>query len=135
MTLSKFNLRAWASNSQSPRELPQQHSVAELKEMVLGLCWNVKLDKLSLCSKPELATCTPVTKCEIVHYTSTFDPLDLVTPVTVTTKLLLQELWQDNVSWDTELNEPFHHSRQSSLLAPHDCHWLGCSSFTWITLA
>ena len=110
MTLSKINLRAWASNSQSLRELAQQHSVAELKDTVkvLGLCWNVNLDKLSLCSKPELATCTPVTKREILRFTSSiFDPLGLVTPVTVTAKLLLQELWQGTVSWDTELNETY----------------------------
>ena len=108
MTLLKFNLQAWASNSQSLRELAQQHKVAELKETVkvLGLCWNVKLNKLFLCSKPELVTCTPVMKHEILCYTSSiFDLLGLVTPVTVTAKLLLQELWQEYVSWDTELNE------------------------------
>ncbi|XP_065904067.1 uncharacterized protein [Dysidea avara] len=107
MSLSKLNLRAWTSNSSSLRELAQQHSIAELKETVkvLGLCWNVEFDELSLSPKPELATCTPVMKREVLRYISSiFDPLGLVTPVTITAKLLLQELWQDNVSWDTELD-------------------------------
>ena len=106
---SKFNLRAWASNNPSLRALAEQYKVAETKETVkvLGLCWNVGLDELSLCSKPEPVR-TPVTKREILRYTSSiFDPLCLVTPVTITTKLLLQELWQDNVSWDIELNDTY----------------------------
>ncbi|XP_065883119.1 uncharacterized protein [Dysidea avara] len=109
MSSSKFNLRAWASNSPSLRALTEQYKVAETKETVkvLGLCWNVGLDELSLCSKPEPVR-TPVTKREILCYTSSiFDPLGLVTPVTITTKLLLQELWQDNVSWDIELNDTY----------------------------
>ena len=44
-----------------------------------------------------------VTECEIFCYT--FDPFGLVTSVTITAKLLLQETCHDNVSWDTELNE------------------------------
>ena len=110
MNRSKFNLRAWASNSPSLRDLAQQHDVAETKEIVkvLGLCWNIRHDYLFLCSKPEPASCSLVTKREILRYTSAiFDPLGLVTPVTITAKLLLQELWQDNVSWDTELHETY----------------------------
>ena len=95
MNLSRFNLHTWASNSPSLRDLAQQHSIAEMQGTIkmLGLCWNIGRDELSLYSRPELATCTPVTKCEILCYTSSiFDPLGLVTPVTITAKLLFQEL-------------------------------------------
>ena len=110
MNLSRFNLHTWASDSPSLRDLAQQHGVTEMQWTVklLGLCWNIGCDKLSLCSRPELATCTPVTKREILRYTSSiFNPLGLVTPVTITATLLLQELWQDSVSWDTALNETY----------------------------
>ena len=110
MNISKFNLCTWASNSESLRDLAKQHNVADEKEIVkvLGLCWNVKLDQLSLCSKPETTTTTPVTKRDILCYTSSiFDPLGLITLVTIAAKLLLQDLWQDNVAWDTELNETY----------------------------
>jgi len=109
MNISKFNLRTWASNSESLRDLAKQHNVADEKEIVkaLGLCWNVKLYQLSLCSKPEVLTATLITKREILRYMSSiFDLLSLVTPVTIAAKLLLQELWQDSVSWDTELTKP-----------------------------
>jgi len=74
------------------RNLAQQHSVAESKETVkvLGLCWNGELDQLSLCSKPEPATHTAVTKHEILHFT--YSIFGLVTPVTISAKLLLQDL-------------------------------------------
>ena len=90
-----------------------------MKESVkaLGLCWNVKLYERSLCSKPEATTNILVTKREILCYTfSVFDPLGLVTPVTIPAKLLLQELCQVNVSWDTELNETYQ-SKWASLVA------------------
>ena len=52
-----------------------------------------------------------------------FDSLGLVTLVTITAKLMLQELWQDNVSWDTALNETYQtkwtSTHQISLL-PHN---------------
>ena len=105
MNRSKFNLCAWASNSPSLMDLAHQHKEKEMVK-VLGLCWNIRLDDLSL--KPEPASCTLVTKHEILRYTSSiFDPLGLVTPVTITAKLLLQELWEDQVAWDTELNATY----------------------------
>ena len=110
LALPKFNLRTWASNSRSVRDLAKQHNVADEKDIVkvLGLNWSIKHDQLLLCSKPEAPTVTLVTKREILRYASSIvDPLGLVTPVTITAKLLLQELWQDNVSWDTELNKAY----------------------------
>ena len=110
MNISKFNLHTWASDSQSLRDTAKQHNIADEKEVVtvLGLCWNVQLDLLSVCSKSETTTITPVTKREILYYTlPIFDPLGLVTPMTITAKLLLPDLWQDNIAWDTELNETY----------------------------
>ena len=81
MNIFKFNLRTWASNSESLRDLAKQHNVADVKEIVkvLGLCWNVKL---SLCSKPEVPTSNEVRNPSL-HI------INLVTPVTVVAKLLL----------------------------------------------
>jgi len=75
---------------------------------VLGLNWNIKHYQLLLCSKLEAPTAILVTKCEILqHVSSIFDPLGLVTPVNITAKLLLQELWQDSVSWDSKWNKAY----------------------------
>jgi len=46
------------------------------------------------------------TKREILKWTSgMFDPLGLISPVTITAKLFLQNLWQQNLNWDTQLTE------------------------------
>lgn len=47
-----------------------------------------------------------ITKREIVKWISSiFDPLGLTSPVTISAKLFLQQLWQKQFDWDTELNK------------------------------
>ena len=47
-----------------------------------------------------------VTKRAILRWSSTvFDPLGLISPVTISAKLFLQQLWQEHISWDTALND------------------------------
>ena len=46
-----------------------------------------------------------MTKREILKWISSiFDPLGLITPVTISTKLFLQQLWQKELGWDAELS-------------------------------
>jgi len=53
-----------------------------------------------------LTTFPPTTtKREVLKWSSTiFDPLGLLLPITVSAKLFLQQLWQENLEWDTTLN-------------------------------
>lgn len=47
-----------------------------------------------------------VTKHEILHESAQiYDPLGLLTPVTVRAKILLQSLWEQKVDWDEPLNQ------------------------------
>ena len=49
---------------------------------------------------------TAVTKREILRWSSAiFDPLSLISSVTISAKLFLQQLWEKNVGWDTILCE------------------------------
>jgi len=74
---------------------------------VLGLWWDTDSDMIFTSPKPDATMFTMMaTKREILKWTSSiFDPLGLISPVTITAKLFLQNLWQQSINWDTQLSE------------------------------
>ena len=98
-------LKEWVSNSKELQTLVSCHGVGgEIKDMnkVLGLGWQIKEDRLRLYGN--LTPLEAVTKREILRCISqVFDPLGLTQPVTIRSRILLQELWRSKVSWDDEL--------------------------------
>ena len=106
---AKFNLRSWASNSTQLRTAATEHNVAEADNPVkiLGLWWDTQSDLIYPSPKSEVTTLTTATtKRDILKWASTiFDPLGLISPVTVSTKLFIQKLWQQQLDWDTKLSE------------------------------
>ena len=77
---------------------------------LLGLKWNTCTDTLSLtqCQTKQEAT-SPVTKRSIVQASSKqYDPLGWLSPITVHAKLLIQELWKQQVGWDDPLDVEFN---------------------------
>ena len=70
---------------------------------ILGLKWDQDKDTLAvklITSKAEEAM-QEVTKRKVLSSTSAiFDPLGIVSPVTVVGKILLQEICKKNTSWD-----------------------------------
>ena len=100
-----FNLRSWTSNNESVRNLAKANGVLDndSQTKVLGMLWDVVSDKLSYPVR-EIEIHDHVTKREILQQTSRiYDPLGLISPVTVRAKLLLQTLWQHKFDWDTPL--------------------------------
>jgi len=78
-----------------------QHKVAETTNpvKVLGLIWNTQTDLIYL--SPCTSSGNLIT---ILQWSSSvFDPLGLITPVTISAKLFLQQLWQEHIGWDTTL--------------------------------
>ena len=76
-------------------------------ERALGVTWNVERDgfviDVDLKSK---AKDLPVTKRTILSIDATlFDPLGFVAPVTLISKLLMQELCRQHLDWDDEAPE------------------------------
>ena len=105
MAYAGFNLRSWNSNSQRVRDQARAEGILDKDNVtkILGMQWNVKSDELSYQPRKIPATGS-VTKREILQQTSrVYDPLRLLSPVTVRAKLLMQSLWQQNYNWDIPL--------------------------------
>ena len=91
----KFNLRSWASNSKALRDQAFKQNAADPNEIVnlLGLKWDPTSDTLTFNQR----AITPsflhlITKRKILRQSSkTFDPLGMLSPVTITAKLFLSE--------------------------------------------
>lgn len=67
--------------------------------------WNRKEDNLCISIKTSPVS-ENLSKREVLSLTQTiFDPLGFLTPVLLTAKLLLQEIWTIKVDWDTPFSE------------------------------
>ncbi|XP_037825830.1 uncharacterized protein LOC119613837 [Lucilia sericata] len=70
----------------------------------LGIVWNPKTDRFSLKCKLEFHN--KISKRTILsEVAKLFDPLGLIGSVTVTTKMLLQDLWKLKLDWDDNVPE------------------------------
>ncbi|XP_018396617.1 PREDICTED: uncharacterized protein LOC108774886 [Cyphomyrmex costatus] len=109
-----FELRQWASNhpqlieSQSAER--QEHWCLEFSEMhkTLGILWNPQQDNF-LYHFTKCQDSSKITKRLILsQIASYYDPLGLVGPVTVKTKILLQNIWKLQLSWDETVPIEIH---------------------------
>lgn len=98
-------LRKWCSNRtelldcQHLGNLPEYYISKDEHIKALGLVWNPNNDTFSY--TVNLPKYTTVTKRLILSaFSKIFDPLGLIGPTTVQAKLILQKLWQTQISWD-----------------------------------
>ncbi|XP_036146380.1 uncharacterized protein LOC118646806 [Monomorium pharaonis] len=110
----RFELRKWSSNS--PALLadidPEDHGLACDKQIaiddrvkILGIVWNPSRDVFQF--KVTLADPLPRSKRAILStIAKLYDSLGWVTPVTITAKILMQQLWRLQTSWDGDIPEP-----------------------------
>ncbi|XP_015119021.1 uncharacterized protein LOC107042476 [Diachasma alloeum] len=112
LMLGQFPLRKWRSNDpQILRGLQEHNKTEELftidKEealKTLGLFWNAPEDILQY--HVQLSQDSVNTKRQVLSRISQiFDPLELVGPVLVSGKILMQKLWSDKIDWDESLPE------------------------------
>ncbi|XP_050293840.1 uncharacterized protein LOC126734311 [Anthonomus grandis grandis] len=104
-----FKLRKWLSNR--PELLPKFHVDNEISSGILqigqteqnktlGIIWNAYSDTIHYSIK-SFSGRGILTKRVILSVTSQiFDPLGLLGPIVVVAKLILQSLWQSQLSWD-----------------------------------
>ena len=79
---------------------------SEMTEGVLGMKWDVERDALRFNVNQEQRNKEKITKRSILStVNSIFDPVGLLTPFTVRTKILLRRIWayRPKIDWDDEL--------------------------------
>jgi len=108
MYKANFNLRSWASNSQQLCTIAQTSKVIDENDTVniLGLHWNTTEDRLYFIPKSLELFSSSVTKRSILQDSARiYNPLGILSPVTIRAKLLIQELWQQSDEWDELLDK------------------------------
>lgn len=120
LSSASMNIRKWITND---REVATafSDSVADNQAVsvpstwnskVLGLRWNIMADTFGfkLESVPKTSTGRTVTKRLVLHsIAKVYDPLGFLSPFVVTPKILLQDLWKQNLDWDDELPDDLLH--------------------------
>ncbi|XP_062538129.1 uncharacterized protein LOC134206429 [Armigeres subalbatus] len=107
-----FPLHKWASNNPTLLERIPENERDELVSIdeggsavikTLGLMWNPDLDALQFVSLSTVSK-SNTTKRQVLSLVSRmFDPLGLVAPVILIGKLLMKNIWKEELEWDDEL--------------------------------
>lgn len=103
-----FELRKWASNNNLllcnlPQDIIHSNSLhfdekTENTIKILGLKWNPSEDTFSYSVRPLDKPCTK--RNILSELARIYDPLGFLTPVTLVSKLLIQQLWSLKLEWD-----------------------------------
>ncbi|XP_037931721.1 uncharacterized protein LOC119666512 [Teleopsis dalmanni] len=111
-----FKLRKWCVNNplllqdiaKEDQEVDLDFSNEDQASVkTLGLSWQPKRDKFSI--RIDLTPSKRITKRSITSsLAKIFDPLGILGPVLVTAKILIQDLWQLNLSWDEAVPSEVH---------------------------
>ena len=110
MAQANMPLRMWVSNENSlskriERDFPDQAQSSETN--VLGITWYQLDDTLSI-KTPTFESRDFLTRRQLLgNVSATFDPLGLVTPLTIRGKMLMKEAWRLKTDWDSPLPMSF----------------------------
>lgn len=109
-----FSLQKWTSNQPSILlDIPSDKRISPelinfddpLIVHALGLCWQPHKDVFQF--KLSLSNAKVVTKRSILStIAKIFDPLGFLSPIIISAKILIQELWTLKLNWDDPLPEP-----------------------------
>ncbi|XP_006825641.1 uncharacterized protein LOC102803101 [Saccoglossus kowalevskii] len=103
LSTKKFNLRQWNTSDPLLKQIIETDGRANPKDdvSILGIKWNSADDVLQA-KQLRAPSFGPLTsKRDIVAYcASLYDPLGYYSPIQVRAKLIIQQLWLTNHSWD-----------------------------------
>lgn len=102
---ASFEVRKFASNSTEVLEdIPNDHLEMGDTHNFVGLKWDSKEDVLRLNSVYDSNKKGIYTKREILkNIARIFDPIGWFQPVVIRAKILMQDIWKKNLSWDMDL--------------------------------
>ncbi|XP_055589816.1 uncharacterized protein LOC129741997 [Uranotaenia lowii] len=112
LSLHGFPLRKWASNDNSVLEGIPEKDLEPLIQVgdqevikTLGVGWNPMNDVFQFINvKNSNEVIRSLTKRQMVSkILRLYDPIGLIQPVIITAKILMQDLWTHNISWDDEV--------------------------------
>jgi Pao retrotransposon peptidase len=112
MEKGKFTLRKWVSNHPDVLEsLDPDHKLSTLVDFgnedsikTLGIKWNPTTDNfLFKISMNESSNTKRQVLSEIARI---YDPLVWLEPIIITAKLLMQDIWKEELSWDKKTTTP-----------------------------
>ena len=105
-----FNLRKWASNEPTLMEqLPTGDTIPECKWQhgeiytALGVHWSLADDCFRVQVPPTVIDSRITRRSVLSSIARIFDPLGLVSPVTINAKIFMQSLWLLQLDWDSPL--------------------------------
>lgn len=108
-----FPLRKWVSNNKGFLDsIPYEQREKEYKELngykfvsTLGIKWFFEGDKLGFKTNIE-RNATKLTKRSILsQITTIYDPLGLLSPITIYNKIIMQDIWREKLDWDDTVSE------------------------------
>ncbi|XP_021963617.1 uncharacterized protein LOC110859062 [Folsomia candida] len=107
-----MQIRKWMTNNPTvlqsiPPELRESSDTLDLDSTAsfptLGIEWKPSSDVFTFSVQPSQHI-VKITKRQLLsELAKVFDPLGFLSPVTINAKVMFQQLWKDNVSWDDEL--------------------------------
>ena len=103
-----FKLKQWQTNSHALNSiLPEGQKLADNISNILGLRWNTNTDNLVIPKfVPKFNESQVITKRQIVSEAArVFDPLGFLLPLSVRAKFILQNIWKEQISWDSVVSE------------------------------
>jgi hypothetical protein len=105
---ASMNLREYYTNSSEVNAtIPEADRGKASIPKVLGVQWNLDKDSLSCCSMKDKCVIPGVvpTKRQIVREVAqVFDPCGWFSPVIVSGKMLIQDLWKSGIGWDEKVD-------------------------------
>ena len=109
MQEANMPLRQWVSNCPTLLErlaLYDPEYECPAQSNLLGLDWHINLDNLAV-RKPSWPEETLTRRSLLSRVSQVFDPLGLITPVTIRGRMLVKEAWKVKGDWDSPLTPPF----------------------------